>query len=65
MKQLTVNDVKGNGDMDWAVVINSKKQYSIWPSEGKIPMGWMATGKVGAKDECLNHIAAIWPEPTK
>ncbi|CDL84842.1 MbtH family NRPS accessory protein [Xenorhabdus szentirmaii] len=60
MKSLTKNDA-----MNWMVVINAKKQYSVWPSEYEIPMGWMAIGRMGSKEECLNHIAVIWPEPTK
>ncbi|AYA41214.1 MbtH family NRPS accessory protein [Xenorhabdus nematophila] len=60
MKQLTGNDA-----MNWMVVLNGKKQYSVWPTEYDIPVGWMATGRTGSKDDCLNHIAAIWPEPTK
>ncbi|MBD2813323.1 MbtH family NRPS accessory protein [Xenorhabdus sp. Flor] len=60
MQQLT-----GNESEVWMVVINIKKQYSIWPDESLIPIGWMATGKKGTKEECLNHIASIWPEPTK
>ncbi|AOM42094.1 MbtH family NRPS accessory protein [Xenorhabdus hominickii] len=59
MGQLT-----GNDDMNWRVVVNVKKQYSVWPTEFEIPMGWMATGKTGSKEECLSHIAEIWPEPT-
>ncbi|WP_237386980.1 MbtH family NRPS accessory protein [Xenorhabdus sp. Sc-CR9] len=60
MKQLN-----GRNTMSWMVVINVKKQYSVWPTEYEIPMGWIATGRMGSKEECLDHIANIWPEPTK
>ncbi|PHM51947.1 MbtH family NRPS accessory protein [Xenorhabdus sp. KK7.4] len=60
MEQLT-----GNEAALWIVVINSKKQYSVWPDEYRIPIGWMAIGKEGPKAECLEYIAGIWPEPTK
>ncbi|PHM48831.1 MbtH family NRPS accessory protein [Xenorhabdus miraniensis] len=60
MKQSTGNDA-----MNWMVVINAKKRYSVWPAEYDIPMGWMTIGRMGSKEECLSHIAAIWPEPTK
>ncbi|WP_340611707.1 MbtH family NRPS accessory protein [Xenorhabdus bharatensis] len=49
----------------WIVVINSKKQYSVWPDEYRVPIGWMSTGKEGSKVECLEYIAGLWPEPTK
>ncbi|MDR0218101.1 MAG: MbtH family protein [Enterobacteriaceae bacterium] len=54
-----------NGSIGWMVVINGKKQYSVWPDEHLIPVGWMATGKRGSKEECLEHIASTWPAPTE
>ncbi|PHM33209.1 MbtH family NRPS accessory protein [Xenorhabdus innexi] len=60
MEQLTENEAAL-----WVVVINGKKQYSVWPDEYRLPIGWMATGKKGSKAECLDHIAGIWPEPTR
>ncbi|MDC9590514.1 MbtH family NRPS accessory protein [Xenorhabdus sp. XENO-10] len=55
----------GDNVMNWMVVINDKKQYSVWPVEYEIPLGWMAICRTGTKEECLSHIAKIWPEPTK
>ncbi|OKP00570.1 MbtH family NRPS accessory protein [Xenorhabdus eapokensis] len=60
MERLTGNDA-----MKWMIVMNGKKQYSVWPVEYEIPMGWMAIGRTGTKEECLSYIAKIWPEPTK
>ncbi|MEQ1976860.1 MbtH family NRPS accessory protein [Xenorhabdus sp. SGI240] len=60
MERLTEKDA-----MNWMIVINGKKQYSIWPVGYEIPLGWMAIGITGTKEECLSHIAKIWPEPTK
>ncbi|OTA17445.1 MbtH-like protein from the pyoverdine cluster [Xenorhabdus vietnamensis] len=60
MERLTGNDA-----MNWMVVINDKKQYSVWPVEYEIPMGWIAISRTGTKEECLSHIVKIWPEPTK
>ncbi|MGJ0625027.1 MbtH family NRPS accessory protein [Xenorhabdus bovienii] len=50
--------------MNWIVVVNSRKKYSVWPEAYVLPVGWGAIGMVGSKEECLNHIAGIWPKPT-
>ena len=34
----------------YKVVVNHEEQYSIWPSEKKLPLGWTATGTTGSKD---------------
>lgn len=46
----------------WKVVINTEDQYSIWPDSKETPSGWRGEGKVGSKEECLNHIAEIWTD---
>lgn len=46
----------------YSVVINSELQYSIWPVEREMPSGWKATGKVGAKQECLDYIKEVWTD---
>ncbi|MDG4864793.1 MbtH family NRPS accessory protein [Streptomyces sp. T-3] len=47
-----------------AVVVNDKGQYSVWPQGRQVPDGWHATGFSGPRDGCLQHIAAVWTEPT-
>lgn len=44
----------------WRVVVNLEDQYSIWPYYKAIPSGWSEIGKIGTKEECLNHIKEIW-----
>lgn len=44
------------------VVVNHEEQYSIWPSERELPLGWRAEGKQGTREECLVHIEAIWTD---
>ena len=46
----------------YAVVMNQEEQYSIWPAEREMPLGWKAVGKTGSKDECLAHIDEIWTD---
>lgn len=44
----------------YRVVINGEEQYSVWPSERELPLGWRDTGKIGSKDECLAYIDSVW-----
>ncbi len=46
----------------YKVVINHEEQYSVWPSEKKIPLGWTAKGKTGSKAECLAYIKEVWTD---
>ncbi len=49
-------------DITHLVVISEEGRYSIWPDYKKIPWGWKAEGKSGAKQECLDHIAEVWTD---
>ncbi|RMG83589.1 MAG: MbtH family protein, partial [Chloroflexi bacterium] len=42
------------------VVVNHEEQYSIWPVDKEIPLGWKAVGKSGKKQECLDYIKEVW-----
>jgi MbtH protein len=44
------------------VVVNHEEQYSIWPMDQEIPLGWSKVGVQGSKDECLDHIERIWTD---
>ncbi len=44
------------------VVINHEEQYSIWPVNSVIPQGWMAVGKSGPKQDCLDYIGKVWTD---
>lgn len=44
------------------VVVNHEEQYSIWPVEKEIPLGWRAVGKSGSKEECLAYIKEVWTD---
>jgi MbtH protein len=45
-----------------AVVANHEEQYSIWPADRELPLGWRNTGKTGTKEECLAHIDEVWTD---
>ena len=44
------------------VVVNHEEQYSIWPEDREIPLGWKVEGKSGPKQECLDHINEVWTD---
>lgn len=54
----------GESAEDWTylVVVNDEEQYSIWLSDQPVPAGWYREGTSGSKDECLDHIEAIWTD---
>ncbi|GGJ49794.1 MbtH family protein [Deinococcus roseus] len=44
----------------YMVVVNGEEQYSIWPADRELPLGWLDTGFHGLKADCLKHIEEIW-----
>jgi MbtH protein len=46
----------------YQVVVNHEEQYSIWPADRELPLGWRAAGKSGPKDECLTYIKEVWTD---
>ena len=46
----------------YTVVINHEEQYSIWPQDREIPLGWRDAGKSGDKQACLDWIEEVWTD---
>lgn len=46
----------------YTVVVNHEEQYSIWPADRELPLGWSNAGKTGTKAECLAHIEEVWTD---
>ncbi len=44
------------------VVVNHEEQYSIWPIDRELPLGWRDGGKSGTKAECLAYIEEVWTD---
>ena len=44
------------------VVVNHEEQYSIWPADRELPLGWSAAGFSGDKDACLAYIEEVWTD---
>lgn len=50
------------GERGYRVVRNDAGQYSIWPADQDVPVGWADVGMTGTKDECLAHIDRVWTD---
>lgn len=46
----------------YSVVINHEEQYSIWPKNKKLPVGWKATEKFGNQAKCQEYIKEVWTD---
>ena len=46
----------------YTVVVNHEEQYSIWPAERELPLGWRDTGKRGPKADVLAWIEQVWTD---
>ncbi len=46
----------------YRVVVNQEEQYSIWPEDRDLPLGWRDAGKRGSKQECLDYIKEVWTD---
>jgi MbtH protein len=44
------------------VVVNQEEQYSLWPVEKPLPLGWSVAGKEGSREECLAFINEAWTD---
>lgn len=46
----------------YKVVVNQEQQYSIWPADRELPLGWSDAGFQGTKAQCLTHIEEVWTD---
>jgi MbtH protein len=46
----------------YRAVMNHEEQYSIWPADRELPLGWKDAGKQGNKAECLAYIEEVWTD---
>ena len=44
------------------VVVNDEEQYSIWPADRELPLGWNSTGFVGTRTACMDYIREYWTD---
>lgn len=53
---------EGEDSTIYKVVMNHEEQYSIWPADRELPLGWTDAGKSGTKKECLAYIEEVWTD---
>jgi MbtH protein len=46
----------------YQAVVNDEEQYSIWPADRELPLGWKAAGKAGTKQEVVAWIEEVWTD---
>jgi MbtH protein len=46
----------------YRVVVNHEEQYSIWPQDRELPLGWSEAGFTGDKAACLAYIKEVWTD---
>jgi MbtH protein len=44
------------------VVVNDEGQYSIWPQELKIPVGWTSVHGPSGRSSCIDFVNANWTD---
>lgn len=49
-------------DTRYRVVRNDEEQYSIWFADRALPPGWCDEGTAGSRQQCLDHIEAVWTD---
>jgi len=49
-------------DIQFHVVVNADRQYSIWPDCKPLPAGWEKSGVSGDRLKCLACVSGIWAD---
>lgn len=52
----------GNDDTIYNAVMNDEEQYSIWPADRELPLGWREAGWRGTRPEVLAFIEQVWTD---
>lgn len=55
-------DAKPTDGRVWRVVINHEEQYSIWPVDRELPLGWRDGEFQGSREQCLEHVDKVWTD---
>ena len=50
------------GSDRFRVVINHEEQYSLWPADRSLPLGWNATRGSGTREQCMAFIEEVWTD---
>jgi MbtH protein len=56
-----MSDEREDGTI-YRAVVNDEEQYSIWPADRELPLGWRDAGWQGTKAEVLAWIEHVWTD---
>jgi uncharacterized protein YbdZ (MbtH family) len=59
---MTRRDSDHEDGTNYKVISNQEEQYSIWPEDNDLPLGWHLVGKSGSKTDCLTYVNAAWKD---
>jgi MbtH protein len=46
----------------YLIIVNTERQYSLWPTFREIPNGWTAVGPRGSRKQCLDWVEENWTD---
>lgn len=49
-------DEEGTAEPQYTACVNGDNQYSIWPVDRDMPIGWTAIGDPGTEEECRQFL---------
>jgi MbtH protein len=52
-------NAEGEDTTIYKAIVNNDEQYSIWPADRPIPLGWKEVGKSGLKPDVLAYIDEV------
>lgn len=44
------------------VLVNEEEQYSLWPADLAVPVGWAETGICAARENCDAFLRKTWTD---
>lgn len=56
-----MSDTQASAEL-YQVVVNHEEQYSVWPKDREMPLGWREVGQSGDKKTCLEWIENNWTD---
>ncbi|MFD8449199.1 MULTISPECIES: cytochrome P450 [Streptomyces] len=51
-------------DTDYLVLVNDRRQHSLWPSAVDVPAGWTVAFGPAGRPDCLEFTATAWTDPS-
>ena len=57
---MSIADENNQSQIQHQVLINDEEQYSLWPADKKIPLGWRHVFGPDKKEACLDYVKKNW-----